>query len=78
MTRLRMRDPWLVACWPGMGSVALLAGMHLAKSLKAQGLEELPTNGFLDVRVLLLAEKEHGTCAPVHLYIGTQMPSPAS
>jgi proteasome assembly chaperone (PAC2) family protein len=49
MPKVQLRDPWLVACWPGMGSVALLAGLHLARTLPAERIEELPTDGFFDV-----------------------------
>ncbi|MHC4831263.1 MAG: PAC2 family protein [Planctomycetota bacterium] len=44
-----LRDPWLVAVWPGMGSVAAGAGSYLVEQLGATLLEELPLQGFFDV-----------------------------
>jgi proteasome assembly chaperone (PAC2) family protein len=42
-------DPWLVATWPGMGSVALGAGQYLRDSLHARHLQDLPAEEFFDV-----------------------------
>jgi proteasome assembly chaperone (PAC2) family protein len=45
-----LNDPWLVAVWPGMGSVAMLAGSHLAASLEAEVEMELPAEEFFEVQ----------------------------
>jgi len=36
-----LRDPWLVAAWPGMGAVAQLSASYLAQALGARPLVEL-------------------------------------
>lgn len=46
----RLNDPWLVTVWPGMGSVAVLAGSHLAAALGADIAMELPATEFFDVQ----------------------------
>jgi len=45
-----LSSPWLVAVWPGMGSVATLAGSHLARSLPARVVEELNAEAFFEVQ----------------------------
>jgi hypothetical protein len=37
-----LKEPWLVAAWPGMGAVALLAADYLSAKLGAQAWTELP------------------------------------
>jgi hypothetical protein len=37
-----LREPWLVAAWPGMGAVAFLAAEYLARRLGAERLAEVP------------------------------------
>jgi predicted ATP-grasp superfamily ATP-dependent carboligase len=49
LERTDLRDPWLVACWPGMGSVALLAGHYLAQALGAREVGELAAGEFFDI-----------------------------
>jgi proteasome assembly chaperone (PAC2) family protein len=44
-----LRDPWLVAVWPGMGQVALLAGGYLVQQLGAQPAAELSAKEFFEV-----------------------------
>jgi uncharacterized protein len=44
-----LKDPWLVAVWPGMGSVALAAGAYLSEKLQAEELSEIPTQPYFDV-----------------------------
>lgn len=41
--------PWLVAVWPGMGHVALNAGIYLLAKLDMQVLAELEAGGLFDV-----------------------------
>ncbi len=43
------RDTWLVAVWPGMGSVAITAGSWLASELGASHRLDLPSEEFFDV-----------------------------
>jgi len=45
-----LRDPWLVAVWPGMGSVALLAGTYLLQRLGTQRVGELNSRDFFEVQ----------------------------
>ena len=45
-----LRDPWLVAAWPGMGSVALAAGAYLVDTLNARLVHELPARDQFDVQ----------------------------
>lgn len=46
----QLRDPWLVAVWPGMGSVALGAGSYLVNKLGAQLVHELPARDLFDIQ----------------------------
>ena len=46
----QLREPWLVAVWPGMGNVALGAGGYLIKQLNARLATELPSRGLFEVR----------------------------
>lgn len=56
-----LQEPWLVAAWPGMGAVGLLAASTLAKVLGAENLGELDTARYFDVRQL---EVENGLFQP--------------
>lgn len=40
---LKLRNTYFLACWPGMGNVALRAGTYLKNQLKAEELAELET-----------------------------------
>jgi predicted ATP-grasp superfamily ATP-dependent carboligase len=44
-----LSEPWLVAAWPGMGVVGLVAVTYLAKRLGADPLGELGAGEFFDV-----------------------------
>jgi hypothetical protein len=46
---VKLREPWLVAIWPGMGSVALLAGSYLLQKLDAEQLGELDTEDLFEL-----------------------------
>jgi proteasome assembly chaperone (PAC2) family protein len=50
MTRADLREPWLVAVWPGMGAVALVAGHYLHQTLGAEPEAEVPLDAFFDVQ----------------------------
>ncbi|MFW5829992.1 MAG: PAC2 family protein [Planctomycetota bacterium] len=41
---------WLLAAWPGMGSVAVSAATHLVQYLEGEVIEELPTQEWFPVR----------------------------
>jgi uncharacterized protein len=45
----RLNHPWLVAVWPGMGAVALNAGIYLLAKLGMSTLAELDTGELFDV-----------------------------
>lgn len=45
----KLRDPWLVAVWPGMGHVALTGGYYLMSKLGMSTLAELPARELFDV-----------------------------
>ena len=45
-----LHDPWLVAVWPGMGSVALGAGNYLIEQLSAQWLTELDVQDLFEIQ----------------------------
>lgn len=46
---ITLNRPWLVAVWPGMGSVALSAGYYLMSKLGMRQLAELSTSELFDV-----------------------------
>lgn len=46
---LPLRDPWLVAVWPGMGNVAIGAGAYLIAKLSAGLVAEMANNGTFDL-----------------------------
>lgn len=45
----RLNHPWLVAVWPGMGNVALNAGVYLMAKMDMQVLAEVEAREFFDV-----------------------------
>jgi proteasome assembly chaperone (PAC2) family protein len=45
-----LRDPWLVAVWPGMGSVAYGGGRYLVEKLGADLVHELATDDLFEVQ----------------------------
>jgi hypothetical protein len=44
-----LRDPWLVAVWPGMGNVALLAGSYLLQQIHAQRVHEIESPELFEI-----------------------------
>lgn len=44
-----LRDPWLVAVWPGMGHVALAAGYYLLAKLEMSMLAEFSSRELFDI-----------------------------
>jgi len=45
----KLRDPWLLAVWPGMGGVAISAGYYLMAKLGMHLLIEFPAGEFFDL-----------------------------
>ncbi len=48
----RAQAPWLVAVWPGMGNVAVLAGTYLLEALRAEPVGEVPSRDFFDLEAV--------------------------
>ena len=46
---IKLRDPWLVAVWPGMGHVALAGGYYLMSKLGMSALAELSARELFDI-----------------------------
>ncbi|MEY2981982.1 MAG: hypothetical protein RL562_2209 [Planctomycetota bacterium] len=51
-----LRDPWLVAVWPGMGAVAHIAGQHLVEHLRAEHLGVIETGPLSELDAIDVAE----------------------
>jgi uncharacterized protein len=47
--KLKLKDPWLVAVWPGMGHVALNAGYYLLSKLAMHVIAEYESMDFFEV-----------------------------
>jgi len=45
-----LHDPWLIAAWPGMGSVAMGAGGYLVQKLGAQPIHEFTSYDIFDIQ----------------------------
>ncbi|HBP17912.1 MAG TPA: hypothetical protein DEA08_08970 [Planctomycetes bacterium] len=56
MSDLIHDTPWLVAVWPGMGSVAALAGTYLVGKLGAKPVAHLPTRNYFDIESVQVDE----------------------
>jgi proteasome assembly chaperone (PAC2) family protein len=61
--KAQLHHPWLVAVWPGMGNVALNAGIYLLAKLGMSSLAELKTSDLFDVEQV---EVEQGIIQPAH------------
>lgn len=46
---IKLKQPWLVAVWPGMGHVALSAGYYLLAKLGMHQLSELSATELFDI-----------------------------
>lgn len=46
---IKLTKPWLVAVWPGMGSVALTAGYYLLAKLEMHAIAEYEANDLFDI-----------------------------
>lgn len=73
-----LRDPWLLAVWPGMGNVALTAGTYLVKTLDLAPVAALQANRFFDIRT---ARVQDGIVSPAEFpnsrFFGWKNPDPA-
>ena len=47
--KLNLRHPWMVAVWPGMGNVALNAGIYLLAKLDMNVIAEFEANELFDI-----------------------------
>lgn len=45
-----LRDPWLVAAWPGLGGVAVIAATHLVRTLSAEPIHTIAGERYFDLR----------------------------
>ena len=57
----KLRDPWLVAVWPGMGNVAITAGGYLVNRLGASVATEITSRDLFDIQHI---EVEQGLVTP--------------
>jgi len=53
---LQLKDPCLIAVWPGMGNVALSAGYYMMSKLGMQQIAEFPAEGLYDVDNVLVRD----------------------
>jgi len=56
--------PWMIAAWPGMGSVAVLAAGYLIRELSMEEEGELPTRGHFDIHQVAVKD---GLVQPVRM-----------
>ena len=73
--RARLDEPWLVAVWPGMGSVARLAGMYLARQIGAQPIADLVNEEFEPLAVQVENGLIQPPDVPRHSLFGWRHPS---
>lgn len=59
-----LRDPWLVAVWPGMGNVAIGAGAYVIAKLNAALVAEIPSDGIFDLSSI---DVKDGLATPTRL-----------
>ena len=62
-------SPWLVAAWPGMGNVAMIAAAYLVRGLDMTPIAELRTNGFFDIQAAVVKNGMVGKPRPPHCVI---------
>lgn len=53
--------PWLIAAWPGMGNVAVIAAAYLVQKLSMRPVGEVPPGGHFDVTQVLVKQGVIGT-----------------
>ena len=49
-----LKNPYMVAAWPGMGGVAIIAARYLAEKLDAEDLGSISPQGFFDIGGVLI------------------------
>jgi proteasome assembly chaperone (PAC2) family protein len=54
--KLELNDPWLLAVWPGMGHVALNAGLYLVAKLAMRQIAHLSSRDLFDVEHIEIEE----------------------
>ena len=60
----KMKDPWMVAVWPGMGQVAISAGYYLMAKLEMEHVADFAADNLFDVEAV---EVKDGLIAPARL-----------
>lgn len=55
---------WLIAAWPGMGNVAVIAASHLLRALRMRPVDQLPPRGHFDVNTV---DVQNGVIVPPRL-----------
>lgn len=55
------KAPWLVAAWPGMGSVAMISTLSLVQKLGAKPIAGLSSRGYFDVQQIEVTDGLIGT-----------------
>lgn len=60
----KLKDPWLVAVWPGMGSVALTAGYYMMAKLGMHSIAEFSPRELFELEYV---EVKNGLIHPGHL-----------
>jgi proteasome assembly chaperone (PAC2) family protein len=53
---VRLKSPWLVAVWPGMGNVAISAGFYLMAKLGMHIVAEFPASELFDVEHVVVKD----------------------
>jgi len=51
-----LREPWLVAAWPGMGRVGHVAASYLIEVLGAEALAEIPSEPYFELQAIELKQ----------------------
>jgi proteasome assembly chaperone (PAC2) family protein len=52
----RLKEPYMVAAWPGMGGVAIIAARYLAEKLGAEEFGRIAPEGFFDISGVLIED----------------------
>ncbi len=60
----KLKDPWMVAVWPGMGQVAISAGYYLMAKLEMEHVADFAADNLFDVEAV---EVKNGLISPARL-----------
>src|SRR3954463_5507166 len=60
----QLRDPWLIAAWPGMGNVAVVGAGYMIVKLGAQLVYEMPARELFDIPHI---DVKDGLASPGHM-----------